>query len=141
MPSLEDAIALAVEAHRGQVDKGSQPYILHPLRLMFKLESDVDRIVGVLHDVVEDRKLTQQALKSLGYPIGVLEALDCLTKKPAEDYENFIQRIKPNPIARRVKLVDLMDNMDVRRLQTLDEEDFKRLKKYRKAWAELKNGL
>ncbi len=140
MPSLEDTIALAAEAHRGQVDKGGQPYILHPLRLMLHLRSDVDRIVGVLHDVVEDTHFTQEDLRSRGYPTDVLEALDCLTKRPAEEYEDFIQRIKPNPIARRVKLVDLEDNMDVRRLPTMNEEDFQRLKKYRKAWAELNTG-
>ena len=140
MPSLEDTIALAGEAHRGQVDKGGQPYILHPLRLMLHLGSEVDRIVGVLHDVVEDTHITQEDLRSRGYPTEVLEALDCLTKRPAEEYEDFIQRIKPNPIARRVKLVDLEDNMDVRRLPTMNEEDFQRLKKYRKAWAELNTG-
>ena len=140
MPSLEDTIALAAEAHRGQVDKGGQPYILHPLRLMLHLRSDVDRIVGVLHDVVEDTHFTQEDLRSRGYPTDVLEALDCLTKRPAEEYEDFIQRIKPNPIARRVKLVDLEDNMDVRRLPTMNEEDFQRLKKYRRAWAELNTG-
>ncbi len=141
MPSLEDTIALAAEAHRGQVDKGGQPYILHPLRLMLHLVSDVDRIVGVLHDVVEDTHFTQEDLRSRGYPTGVLEALDCLTKRPAEDYKDFIQRIKPNPIARRVKLLDLEDNMDVRRLPTMNDEDFRRLKRYRKAWAELSTGL
>ena len=140
MPSLEDTIALAVEAHRGQVDKGGQPYILHPLRLMLHLGSEVDRIVGVLHDVVEDTHITQEDLKSRGYPTEVLEALDCLTKRSSEEYEDFIQRIKPNPIARRVKLLDLEDNMDVRRLPTMNEEDFQRLKKYRKAWAELNAG-
>ena len=97
--------------------------------------------MGVLHDVVEDTHFTQEDLRSRGYPTDVLEALDCLTKRPAEDYEDFIQRIKPNPIARRVKLVDLEDNMDVRRLLTLNEEDFRRLKRYRKAWAELNAGL
>jgi len=108
---------------------------------MLHLVSDVDRIVGVLHDVVEDTHFTQEDLRSRGYPTDVLEALDCLTKRPAEDYKHFIQRIKPNPIARRVKLLDLEDNMDVRRLPTMNEEDFRRLKRYRKAWAELSTGL
>ena len=140
MPNLEDTITLAAEAHRGQVDKGGQAYILHPLRIMLRLNSDVDRVVGVLHDVVEDTHFTQEDLKSRGYTTDVLEALDCLTKRPAEEYEDFIQRIKPNPIARRVKLVDLEDNMDIRRLPTMNEEDFRRLARYRKAWAELNTG-
>ena len=102
---------------------------------MLHLGSDVDRIVGV-----EDTHFTREDLRSRGYPTDVLEALDCLTKRPAEDYEDFIQRIKPNPIARRVKLVDLEDNMDVRRLPTMNEEDFRRLNRYRKAWGELNTG-
>ena len=140
MPTLEDAIALALEAHRGQVDKGGQPYILHPLRVMLRMESEVERVVGILHDVVEDTWYTKEDLRSRGYPTEVLEPLDCLTKRPGEEYEDFIKRIEPNPLARRVKLMDIEDNMDVRRLSTMTENDLQRLERYRKAWAELKRG-
>ena len=140
MPTLEDAIALALEAHRGQVDKGGQPYILHPLRVMLRMESEVEKVVGILHDVVEDTWYTQEDLRSRGYPTEVLEPLDCLIKRPGEEYEDFIKRIEPNPLARRVKLMDIEDNMDVRRLSTMTENDLQRLERYRKAWAELKRG-
>ena len=66
MPTLEDAIALAVEAHRGQREKAGQPYILHVLRVMFSLDTEVERIVGVLHDVVEDTGRTFDDLRRLG---------------------------------------------------------------------------
>ena len=134
---LEDAIALAVDAHRGQRDKEGQPYILHLLRVMLWLESEVERVVGVLHDVVEDTAYTLEDLRSRGYSDEVLEALACLTKRPGEDYEEFIRRIKPNPLARRVKLADLEDNMDLTRLSTLTEKDLDRLKRYQKAWVAL----
>jgi (p)ppGpp synthase/HD superfamily hydrolase len=136
-PTLEDAIALAVEAHRGQRDKAGQTYILHPLRLMLRQHGDTARMVAVLHDVVEDSSYTLERLRELGYPEEVLGALDCLTKREGETYEAFIERIRPHALARRVKLSDLEDNMDVRRLPTLTAKDAERLTRYRAAWARL----
>ena len=138
MPTLEDAILLAAEAHRGQTEKAGHPYILHPLRVMFRLESETDRIVGVLHDVIEDTRYTLQDLRAMGYPEPLLQALDCLTRRETETYEEFITRLRINPVARRVKLADLEDNMDVRRLPALTEKDAERLKKYLNAWTLLK---
>ncbi|WP_043414604.1 HD domain-containing protein [Archangium violaceum] len=139
-PTLEDAIALAVEAHRGQRDKSGKAYILHPLRVMMRLETDTERMVAILHDVVEDTPWTLERLRGLGYPEEVLGALDCLTKREGETYEAFIERILPHPLARRVKRADLEDNMDVRRLLALTDRDAERLARYRAAWARLQEG-
>jgi (p)ppGpp synthase/HD superfamily hydrolase len=136
--TLEDAIALAVETHRGQVEKAGQPYCLHLLRVMFRLESEQERMAGVLHDLVEDTPYTLDDLRSMGYPDAVIEVLDCVTHRDGESYEEFIERIKPNPLARRVKIADLEDNMDLRRLPELSERDVARMNRYRRAWAELK---
>jgi (p)ppGpp synthase/HD superfamily hydrolase len=138
VPTLEDAIALAVEAHRGQRDKAGQTYILHPLRVMMRLESETARMVAVLHDVVEDSPYTLERLRELGYPGEVLDALDRLTKREGETYEAFIERIRPHPLARKVKLADLEDNMDVRRLPAVTPKEAERLARYRAAWARLK---
>ncbi len=102
MPTLQDAIALAVEAHATQKEKAGWPYILHPLRVMLRLETEVERIVGVLHDVVEDTKFTVHDLRIMGYPEEVLAALDCVTKRNGEGYEDFIERAAKNAVARRV---------------------------------------
>src|SRR5688500_12273855 len=107
MPTLEDAIALAVEAHRGQREQAGQPYILHVVRVVFRLEIDVERNVAVLHDVVEDTGRSFADLRRLGYCEEVLAALDCVTKREGEGYEQFVERAASNPIARRVKLADL----------------------------------
>ncbi|WPB75098.1 GTP pyrophosphokinase [Archangium violaceum] len=139
-PTLEDAIALAVEAHRGQRDKAGQTYILHPLRVMMRLETDTERMVAILHDVVEDTPWTLERLRGLGYPEEVLSALDCLTKREGETYEAFIERVLPHPLARRVKRADLEDNMDVRRLLAVTPRDAERLARYRAAWARLQEG-
>ena len=138
MPNLEDAILLAVGAHRGQKDKGGAPYILHPLRVMLKVNTDSERMAAILHDVVEDTPVTLENLRNAGYPKPVLEAIDCLTRRKGESYEDFIRRIKPNPIARKVKLADLEDNMDLSRISSPQSKDLERVDKYRKFWTELR---
>lgn len=138
MPTLEDALALALEAHRGQRDKAGDPYILHPLRLMLRFDDEPARLVALLHDVVEDSDTSLDDLRMAGYPGVVLAALDCLTHRAGEAYADYIQRIKPNPLARRVKLADLEDNMSLVRLSTLAERDARRLQKYHRAWQALR---
>ncbi|HEY7021808.1 MAG TPA: HD domain-containing protein [Ktedonobacterales bacterium] len=130
MPNLEDAIALAVEAHRGQKDKNGQPYILHPLRVMLRLESKRERIVGVLHDVVEDTPTTLDDLRTLGYMEDVVTAIEHMTRREDETYEQFTERAASNPTARRVKLADLEDNLDVRRLAKVTPQDAERFQRY-----------
>jgi (p)ppGpp synthase/HD superfamily hydrolase len=138
-PSLETTIQFALDAHRGQVDRYGQPFIVHPLRLMLSLPlHDLDaQIVALLHDVVEDTPYTLDDLRQRGYAEAIIEAVDCLTRRETETYEEFIQRIKPNALARRVKLADLRDNMNLLRLPTIDASDAERLGRYRAAWREL----
>ena len=136
MPSLEDAIALAVETHRGQKDKAGEPYILHPLRVMLRLVWDAPeaaKIAGVLHDVVEDGdgQVTVAELRRLGYAQEVVEAVELLSRRPSDTYEQFIERLLPNRIARMVKRADLEDNMDVRRMPVVGERELERLARYR----------
>jgi (p)ppGpp synthase/HD superfamily hydrolase len=137
MPNLEDAIALAVQAHRGQRDKSGQPYVLHALRVMFHCDTELERIVAVLHDVVEDTGRTFNDLRKLGYGEDVLAALECVTKRPGESYDQFVERAARNPTARKVKLADLRDNMDLRRLAAVAEKDIERLGRYVRAWRRL----
>ncbi len=138
MATLEDALALAAQAHRGQRDKAGQPYILHPLRVMARLTTETERVVALLHDVVEDTPYTLERLRELGYGEDVLEALARLTRRADEDYAAFIERVRPHPLARRVKLADLEDNMDVRRLLAVTPRDAERLARYRAAWSRLR---
>ena len=134
---LQDAIALAVTAHLGVMDKSGQPYILHPLRVMFACETPTQKIVAILHDVIEDTDRTLEDLAQLGYSQEVLAALDCVTKRAGESYDQFVDRAAGNPIARQVKIADIEDNMDVRRLRGIGMEDFQRLTKYLAAWQKL----
>lgn len=137
MATIEDAIRLALDKHHGQVDKGGAPYILHPLRVMGYMETETEQIVAVLHDVVEDSDVTLDDLRSMGFSNDVVAAVDHLSRREDETYEQFIQRIKPHPLAVRVKLGDLRDNMDIRRAGDLDQKALDRLQRYRKAWFEL----
>jgi len=138
MPTLEDAIALAVAAHKGQKDKVGLPYILHPLRVMFRCGDDVERVVAVLHDVVEDTTTTLDELRKQGYAKEIVDAVDAITQRGGESKEDYMQRLVRNSIARRVKLADLEDNMDLRRLPEITERDRARLNRYIKAWQKLK---
>ena len=140
MATLEDAIALAVKTHRGQKDKAGEPYILHPLRVMFRLPwdaPDAAKIAAVLHDVVEDSdgKVAPADLRRLGYAAEVVEAVELLSRRSSDTYEQFIDRLLPNHIARMVKRADLEDNMDVRRMPAVGERERERLARYRAAWS------
>ena len=138
MSTLERAIEIAVEAHRGQVDKAGCEYVEHPLRVMASGRTLEEKIVGVLHDVVEDSDWTFARLEAEGFSADVIDALRCVTKlSDSEPYDKFIARIKKNPLAVAVKLNDLADNMDIRRLPYISEKDVKRLKKYLKAYKQL----
>ncbi len=141
MPDLEDAIALAVRVHAGQRDRYGAPYILHPLRVMARCTDETARIVAVLHDVLEDTPLTLEELRAAGYPEAVLEALERLTRRAGEPYEAFIERIAPHPLARRVKLADLEDNMDLRRITVWETTTAARLERYWRAWQRLREVL
>ncbi len=138
MNMLEKAIEIAVEAHKGQVDRAGRPYILHPLHLMMQMETEEEMITAVLHDVIEDSDVTLADLAAAGFPEPVRTALALLTHdKTTTSYEAYVAAIKPNPLAQRVKLADLAHNMDIRRPSTLDEKGIVRLKRYGRAWKTL----
>ena len=138
MSTLQRAIEIATEAHKGQYDKAGNDYIGHPLRVMEVGKTENEKIVGVLHDVVEDTDWTFEALAAEGFSEEVIAALRCVTKlSENENYDDFIERVKKNPLAVAVKINDLSDNMDIRRLPYLSDKDVKRLKKYLKAYKRL----
>src|SRR5918911_3075057 len=132
--TVEDAIAIAARAHRGQRDKAGAPYLLHPLRMMLRMNSEAAMMAAVLHDVVEDTDWTLERLRREGFPEEVLEAVDCLTHRDGESYEEFVERVRTNPVARQVKIADLEDNMNIRRMSRLAAKDLERLEKYHRAW-------
>ena len=138
MSTLKRATEIATEAHKGQFDKSGKDYIGHSLRVMEMGNTEEEKIVGVLHDVVEDTPWTFEMLEAEGFSQEIIEALKCVTKTSEnENYDDFIERVKKNPLAVAVKINDLTDNMDIRRLPYLSDKDIKRLKKYLKAYKKL----
>ena len=137
MPTLEEAIALAARAHAGQCDRYGAPYILHPLRVMLRCSDETARMVAILHDVLEDTPLTLDDLRAQGYPPPVLEALALLTRRTGEPYDEYIERLAPHPLARHIKLADLEDNMDMRRITVWEPDTAERLERYHRAWHRL----
>ena len=138
MTTLGQAIAIAAQAHQDQYDKAGAPYILHPLRMMLRMSSETEMMAAVLHDVVEDTDWTLDKLRQAGFAEEVVQAVECLTHRDQETYDEFIARVRTNAIASKVKLADLEDNMDMRRLSTLTEKDAERLHKYHRAWLALR---
>ena len=140
MSTLERAIVIAAEAHAGRTDKAGAPYILHPLRMMMDLISAEERIVAVLHDVCEDCPgWTFERLRGEGFSEEILAALDLVTKRKGEPYEDFALRAAANPIGRRVKLADLRDNSDLSRITTPSVKDHQRIAKYARAIELIRN--
>ncbi|MGR6760317.1 HD domain-containing protein [Paenibacillus sp. T2-29] len=134
--NLNKAISIAATMHNGQFDKGGNPYILHPLRVMMKLKSNKEQIVAVLHDILEDTTMTKEKL-SEDFSSSIIDAVIALTRKEDEPYMEFIRRCKQNELARKVKIADIEDNMDLSRIEQPTKKDYERTKKYEKALKEL----
>ena len=131
---IDTALSLAIEAHKGQRDKSGKAYILHPLRIMAKMTTEEEQSVAILHDVLEDSDFQLSDLLSAGIPVDVCRAVELLTRIDGQDYERYIDDIAQNTLARRVKIADIEDNINVLRLRDLGDRDIERLKKYHKSW-------
>lgn len=130
MSTIERAIEIAAAAHAGQVDKAGDPYILHPLRVMLRMQSPSERMAAVLHDVVEDTSVSLDELAVEGFPEEVLNAVEALTKRPGESRLQAAARAAAHPVALQVKLADNAENMDLGRIAQPTEKDFARLREY-----------
>ena len=137
-PLTNRAMQIAYEAHHGQKDKCGMPYIFHPYHLAEQMEDEYAVCVALLHDVLEDTDYPREALAA-EFPPEVMSALDLMTHEKGVPYLEYVEKIKPNPLAKSVKLADLTHNSDSTRLP-LDGADVQRRleEKYRKAFEILK---
>lgn len=121
-------------AFMGKYDKGGKPYIFHLTTVAGKFDDLEAQTVGLLHDLIEDTEYSLDDLRAMGYPEDIVQAVDSITKRPNEPYEEvYLLRVKGNELARRVKLIDLHHNMDLERLQVVTDKDRKRHVKYLRA--------
>lgn len=143
MSTLDKAIRIAAEVHEGQKDRYGSAYILHPIRVMMRVDSEVEKIAAILHDVVEDSDWTLGDLQQEGFSEEVVTAVDCLTRRDEqnEPYMDYIDRVLTNPPAITVKLADLEDNMDLTRIAEMDERDPARMVRYHEAWKKLQKNV
>lgn len=137
MPDLERALQIAVQAHAGQKDKNGAAYIFHPIRVMARCTTLKAKIAGLLHDVVEDTPITFEQLQTEGFSAEILSTLRLLTHLPEVPYEEYIKEIMSDPAAIEVKIADLEDNSDIRRLQDVDDRSVERLRRYLRAYRRL----
>ena len=129
----QKALVLCFEAHKEQKDKSGMPYVFHPFHLAEQMQTEDTTVVALLHDVVEDTDYTLDDLAKMGFSENVIKALALLTHDPAVEYMDYVKAIKPNPIAKAVKLADLRHNSDLSRMEVVDEWALKRQAKYLKA--------
>ena len=134
---LKNAIFISIKAHNKQLDKNDQPYIGHLFRVMDAGQTLEEKIVGALHDLIEDTQVRLVDLTNEGFSEEIIDAVHALSKLENEDYEHYLQRVKKNDLAVRVKLNDLSDNMDIRRLDDLTDDDVVRMRKYLSAYKQL----
>jgi (p)ppGpp synthase/HD superfamily hydrolase len=137
MSTLEKAIEIAAKAHAGQKRFNGEPYILHSLRVMVNVKTIEEKVVAVLHDVVEDTNITISNLIDDGFSTSVIEAVSILTHNKNESYEEYINGIKWNDVARNVKIADMKDNIDILSIPDITIKDFERLKNYHRYIKEL----
>lgn len=126
------AMIIAYNAHKNQVDKSGVPYIYHPIHVAEQMDTEVECIVALLHDVVEDTDVTFEQLKS-EFPSEIIDILKLLTKTKDIDYCEYINKVKENTVARKVKIADIEHNLDRSRLDIITDKDIKREEKYKKA--------
>ena len=133
------ALRIAIRVHQGQKDKSEREYIMHPIRVAERCKDPKAKIVALLHDTIEDTNVTAEYLRSEGFPEEIINAILSVTNQEGETYEDFVRRAAENVISREVKIADLEDNMDIRRLHEITDEDVARLRKYLHAWQYLIN--
>lgn len=131
------AFQVAKKAHEGQKDKAGVNYIYHPIKVASMMDTDIEKAVAYLHDVIEDTSMTIEDLSQYGFPNVVIQAVDVLTKRNEESYDLYIQRVIQNSLAKKVKMADLMHNSDITRIQNPTAEDIERCKKYKRKLIEL----
>jgi len=134
---LDKAITIAHKAHANQTDALGQLTISHVLRVMSAGKTETEKIIGALHDLIEDTPWTQDELRAEGFPEDIVSAVDSLSRRTDESYDAYICRVAENPQAVPIKLYDLTDNMDVRRLGWIGKEEIERLRRYLGAWRRL----
>lgn len=117
-PLTIKALIISFNAHKAQVDKAGVPYVYHPYEVASHMDEEKETAAALLHDTVEDTDITIDYLRDEGFPEEVTDAVDILTHKENIPYMEYINKIKTNAIARKVKIADLRHNMDSTRTGT-----------------------
>ena len=129
---IEKALEIILKYHKGQTDRAGLPYVLHPIQVMTFVDTETEKVVALLHDVVEDTDMTLDHVKEI-FGDTVAEAVGLLTHKKGDSYTVYVEKLAHHPIARKVKMADLRDNLDVTRLEEVSGKDARRMCKYLRA--------
>ena len=138
MNIVDKALEIAIKAHKGQRDLAGVDYIEHPKAVANLVNSDEEKAVAYLHDVLEDTYITEKDLLQMGIKNNIVLAVKVLTKEKNEPYTKYIERVKENKLASTVKIADLQHNMNLSRIANPSKRDYERLEKYKRALTFLK---
>lgn len=140
---LDKMLVIVTNAHHGQYDRGGNPYILHPLKVMHYLKSDDEELMCMAlgHDVIEDTKVTYKDLRDAGITERVIKGIRALTKQPGQTYDEYKEGVFTSVDAMRVKMADLRHNTDIRRLKGVTQKDLDRIEKYHRFYLEIQAKL
>lgn len=140
---LAQMLHITTSAHHGQYDKGGNPYILHPLKVMHYTKSLDEEIqcIALGHDVIEDTAVTYQELRDAGISDRVINGIRALTKLPGQTLDEYKASVFGNHDAMIVKSADLRHNSDIRRLKGVTEKDIARIAKYMQFYSEIQQKL
>ena len=129
------ALHLSYNFHRDKKDKGGAPYVYHPYHLAEQMDTEEEVVVALLHDAMEDYSHHDVSLILRDYEIpgNLIDIIKLLTRDKNDTYMEYIAKVKENPIARKVKIVDLMHNQDLSRLPEIGEKELGLLERYNKA--------
>lgn len=127
---INEALKIAQKAHKGQKDKGGNDYLLHPVTVALHCDTEKERIVALLHDVIEDSDMSLEDLSI--FDKDIIEAVIAITRREDQSREDYVKQVCSNEIARKVKIADLANNMDLSRIENITQKDLDRIERYKK---------
>ena len=133
---INEALKIAQKAHKGQKDKGGNDYLLHPVTVALHCDTEKERVVALLHDVIEDSDMSLEDLSI--FDKDIIEAVIAITRREDQSREDYIKQVCSNEIARKVKIADLANNMDLSCIENITQKDLDRIERYKKELEYLK---
>ncbi|MFA6831061.1 MAG: GTP pyrophosphokinase [Bacteroidaceae bacterium] len=127
---LDKAFYISIAVYEGPQDESQEACAAHSMRVAYNCETKEQKIVALLYDTIKKAAIDPECLISEGFPSFIIDAILSITQQNEESYSEFIFRAKQNPIGRRVKINDILDQMNLVKLETITEANIEKLHKH-----------